>query len=78
LERPEEGLTALEQALTLSPNKVNILAAKGEALFRLKRFEESLAAFEQALVLNPDDTELRESKLEVLQMLHSETDGQIM
>jgi tetratricopeptide (TPR) repeat protein len=55
LQRYEEALTALEQAIRLDPNNALAYLGKGATLDDLKRYEEALAAFEQAIRLDPTD-----------------------
>ena len=55
LERLEEALAALEQALRLDPNYAGAHNNRGHALRQLGRLEEAIASFDQALRLNPND-----------------------
>ena len=55
LDRLDEALTALDQAIALEPTDAWALGAKGETLRQMGRFDEALKALDQAIALEPID-----------------------
>src|SRR5260370_10284761 len=56
LQKYDEALAAVEQAIRVAPNLATAYHGKGGALTNLKRYDEALVAFEQAIRLDPNDT----------------------
>lgn len=75
MERPQEALNCLEEAITLDPRIAEAHLKKGVALERSKKMEQSLASYEEALRLNPGLTVAYLYKGRVLQELERYDDA---
>jgi tetratricopeptide (TPR) repeat protein len=53
LNRPEEALIAIEQAISLQNNNANLYSERGNILSNLKRYAQAEIAINQAIKLNP-------------------------
>jgi adenylate cyclase len=59
--RPDDGLAAAEQALSLDPSLAEARAVRARHLFRLGRHDEASVEIETALRLDPESFEVNES-----------------
>ncbi len=75
MERPQEALACLEEAISLDPRNAEAHLKKGVALERSKKMEQSLASYEEALRLNPGLTVAYLYKGRVLQELERYDDA---
>jgi predicted O-linked N-acetylglucosamine transferase (SPINDLY family) len=69
LERFEEALASLDQALAIEPDYVDALNNRGNTLQDLQRYEEALDCFEKALARNPDNAVVHNNRGNILQDL---------
>ena len=76
LQRHEEALEAMNQALRLNPNYAEAYYDIGSDLAELQRYEEALEAMNQALHLAPTDAEAYHKKGIVLEGLGRKNEAQ--
>ena len=69
LERYNDALAVIEEALRLDPESTNGYISKGQALYGLERYLEALTAFDEALRLNHNSAEAYRGRGQTLSRL---------
>lgn len=69
LQRYEEALASVEEAIRLAPHLDYPYDTQGDTLLALERYEEALAAFEQAITRKPENARYQLHRKQALQAL---------
>jgi tetratricopeptide (TPR) repeat protein len=56
LNRNEEALERLNQAITANPNDIDMLINKGSVLHNMKQYKEAIEVYDMAISINPNQS----------------------